>query len=273
MQSKKILVIGGGFTGLSAAKHLVDAGHTVTVVESGEELGGLAASFEMHGEPLEKAYHHLFRTDVDIIELIDSVGASAELEWLDSSVAIYRDSKLWSFMGALDLLRFKPCSLIGRIRTGLAILRIKHLRNWRGLKDVTAMKWMQRQCGKSSLKTIWQPLLHGKFSKHANKVSMAWLWGRLHVRANSREGGNEGEKLGYIKGGFVNLVGKIENYLKAGGASILTHTKVESLRGKDDEGQARAKIDGKWQEFDQILATVSNGVFSRFIRRVFIEFI
>ncbi|MDD7384180.1 MAG: NAD(P)-binding protein [Actinomycetaceae bacterium] len=38
---KTVLVVGGGPSGLSAAYHLARLGHTVTVVDSGEELGGM----------------------------------------------------------------------------------------------------------------------------------------------------------------------------------------------------------------------------------------
>jgi len=38
----------------------------------------------------------------------------------------------------------------------------------------------------SAMETVWTPLLKGKFDRHYNSVSMAWLWARIHIRANSR---------------------------------------------------------------------------------------
>jgi len=43
---KKILIIGGGFTGLTAAWRLSeDRNFSVTLIESSDQLGGLAAAF------------------------------------------------------------------------------------------------------------------------------------------------------------------------------------------------------------------------------------
>ena len=61
---KKILIVGGGFTGLTAALRLsADKNVAVTLVESSDHLGGLAAGFPLGGTSLEKTYHHLFLTE------------------------------------------------------------------------------------------------------------------------------------------------------------------------------------------------------------------
>lgn len=257
---KHIAIIGGGFTGLVAAKRLQSQGHQVTVYESGLELGGLAASFEVEGMALEKAYHHLFRTDTDILSLIKEMGANELLGWYPSSVAIYRDGRLWSFMSPLDLLRFKPCSFLGRLQTGFVALYLQKTKNWQKLANQSALAWMKSKCGASATAAIWQPLLKGKFAHHADEVSMAWLWARLHVRANSREAG-EGEKLGYIKGGFVKLINALEKHLVSNGVDIRCSTPVESI-GSDDLGPKLCAA-GQEHHYDAILFTGSGRAFLR----------
>lgn len=46
---KKVIVIGGGFSGLSAATHLAAEGHDVTLLEKNQTLGGRARKFEAEG--------------------------------------------------------------------------------------------------------------------------------------------------------------------------------------------------------------------------------
>ena len=71
---KKILIIGGGFTGLTAAYKLSrESDFSITLVESSGHLGGLAAGFPLLGTSLEKAYHHLFLTDTDILQLVEEL--------------------------------------------------------------------------------------------------------------------------------------------------------------------------------------------------------
>ncbi|MGY6561967.1 MAG: phytoene desaturase family protein [Luteibaculaceae bacterium] len=49
MSSKKIIVIGSGFSGLSVATSLADSGHQVTIIEKNENPGGRARKFETSG--------------------------------------------------------------------------------------------------------------------------------------------------------------------------------------------------------------------------------
>lgn len=249
-------IIGGGFTGLTAALRLVEAGCAVTVIESGAELGGLAASFEIGGEPLEKAYHHLFRTDVDILQLMAQLGIADCVEWHDSSLAIYRNGRTWPFMTAVDLLRFRPSSMLGRVRLGLTALWLKHKTQWRDLVGISAMEWMRMRCGASATRAVWEPLLRGKFAAHADRISMAWLWARLHIRANSRDTGGGKEKLGYPRGGFVRLVDALEARLRQRGVEILTSCRVEAISA--DGGRVRLAYQTGRHGFDAVIFTGSN---------------
>jgi protoporphyrinogen oxidase len=63
MKSKRIAIIGGGLTGLVAAYRLSQKGHRITIFEKSNDLGGLMGGFEINGTNLEKAYHHIFKTD------------------------------------------------------------------------------------------------------------------------------------------------------------------------------------------------------------------
>lgn len=234
-RKQKVAIIGGGFTGLTAAYELSKQSdkYEITIYEKSSELGGLASGFKMHGESLEKTYHHIFKTDTDIISLVDELGLTPKLEWRDSSVCIYYDGKLYPFGGALDLLRFSPLSFFARIRQGLVILFLQKYKNWRTLVKIPAYEWMKKSAGEENLKVIWEPLLKGKFSHYFDKVSMAWLWARLHIRANSRRFG-EGEKLGYFNGGFSIIVEEIKKRLLEKNVKIETNANITSITSNTD---------------------------------------
>jgi len=108
-KNKTAAVVGGGFTGLVAALRLARAGMEVELFERGDALGGLAGDFALQGTHIEKTYHHIFRTDRDILDLAEELGIGKTVMWCNSSLGVYRDGKTWPFMSPLDVLRFKPC--------------------------------------------------------------------------------------------------------------------------------------------------------------------
>ena len=261
---RSIAIIGGGYTGLVAAYELAKAGHKVTIFERGHTLGGLAGGFTIAGSPLEKAYHHLFKTDTDIISLTEELGISDRLEWHDSSVAIYYDNHLYPFVTPLDLARFKPLSFINRVRAGLVVLYLQKTKNWQQFTKVSAYSWMRKWAGKQVCDVIWEPLLKGKFDAYYDKVSMAWLWARIHIRANSKEKGDTGEKLGSFNGGFQAFTDALVSKLKDHDVVIRTDVMIERL-DNDTSEKPQVVIDGKAETFDQIIATTPSGVFGHLV--------
>jgi protoporphyrinogen oxidase len=251
--SKRILIVGGGFTGLTAALRLAQDGqHAITLIESSSQLGGLAAGFPLAGTWLEKTYHHIFLTDTVILNLVEELGLGQHLMWCESSVGIFRDGKVHPFKTPLDLLRFAPCDFSGRLRTGFTAFYLKHRKDWRGLLPQVAHDWMARACGPSAMDTIWTPLLKGKFGDKYAVVSMAWLWARLHTRTNSRTTG--GERLGYFRGGFNVIVAALEAELRRRGVSIQTGAVVEKLC----PDRRAAVIQGAEVPFDSCIFTGSS---------------
>lgn len=262
---KDICVIGGGYTGLTAALRLAELGHKVTVLEKGSFVGGLASGFIVEGEHLEKAYHHIFKTDVSIINLAKELGVGSKLVWKDSSLSLYYDNQLYPFMTPIDLLKFKALSLPNRVRAGLVILYLQKTKKWQDFQNISAYNWMLRHSGKQVTKVIWEPLLRGKFDKHYNKVSMAWLWARIHIRANSREKGESSEKLGYFLGGFDVFTTALVKKLDELGVKIKINVDIDSIDSTKEQRIVRL-ANKKELSFDAILSTTPSSVFAHLIR-------
>src|SRR5208283_2946915 len=245
-EPKKILIVGGGFTGLAAAYRLsLDPDFSITMLESSDQLGGLAGGFTMLGTSIEKTYHHLFLTDSCILRLVEDLGLGNKLMWCQSSIGIYRGGSCYPFLSPMDLLRFKPCGFSSRLRLGLVALYLKHKRDWRGFAGQPAHQWMLKACGRDAMESVWTPLLRGKFDRYYDSVSMAWLWARIHTRANSRRPGGGGEKLGYFRGGFGEVVRRLESELIRREVRIQTGATIEQF----SPNQRTARANGQWIPF------------------------
>ena len=265
----KVAIIGGGALGLAAAYELGSRGHEPQVFEVAPFLGGQASTFEVGGGLLERGYHHLFRSDTDIVDLIHQLGLGPKLHWIESKVGLFHGDRIWDFASPKDLLTFKPLSLIDRIRLGIVTLYLQKTRNWRKFEGVTALEWLQKRVGRRPYEVIWEPMLRGKFGKHYDKISMAWLWGKIYLRVASRERIWEKEKLGYPIGSFGEIFDALDRRIKEMGGEVNLSTGVKRVVIEDGravglEIQARGG-EPEVRRYDAVIATTPSYIFTRLV--------
>ena len=229
IQPHHVVVIGGGFAGLSAAYELVQRGIGVTVLEADAAVGGLAGSFTVQGEPLEKFYHHWFTNDAHVNELVRDLGTADRVLYRPTRTGMYFAHNFFRLSSPLDLLRFRPLSLPARIRLGLLALRARRVRDWRALESLTAEEWLTSLGGEEVYRVVWAPLLAGKFGPVADEISAVWFWNKLKLRGGSRGKGGA-EMLAYYRGGFALLAEQLADAVVAAGGEVRTSTPVTALR-------------------------------------------
>jgi protoporphyrinogen oxidase len=266
----RIAVIGAGVAGLVAAHRLTAAGHAVDVYERWPGLGGQAATLDVGGgHRLERYYHHLFTTDRHIAALYDEL--DLELEWRPSSVAMFAHGRSWPFTTPLDLLRFRPLSLVDRLRMGVAALALQRRGDRAPFERVSARAWIERWMGRGPWREVWGPMLRGKFGDRADEIAMVWLWSKLRLRRgdDARE-----ERLGYPAGSWEPLFEALRARIEARGGRVLIDRPAVRI-SHDLEvtfgapGSFRAGHDPRTFEpagaerYDRVLATVPNDVFAR----------
>jgi protoporphyrinogen oxidase len=223
-----VIIIGAGFTGLAAAYELTRRGVPVIVLEKDSCIGGLAASFEINGQRIEKFYHHFFNNDQYIIELVKELGCQEQLLFRPTETAIYLDNKFFKLSTPLDLLRFGALNILDRIRLGLLVLKARRIKNWKELDALTAEEWLIKFCGRKVYSTVWEPLLRSKFGPYASQISATWIWNKFALRGASRNKAG-GETLGYYRDGFGALADTIAEKIKLAGGIIRTSAPAEAI--------------------------------------------
>lgn len=211
----RVCVIGAGLAGLAAAFDLGKQGYQVTLLEGASDLGGLASSIIIDGEPLERFYHFICRPDVDLIELVDELGIRDKLHWLPTKTSFFYDGKMYKFGSPFDLLRFHPIPLIQRLRFGLNIISSRYRHEWRALDKRAATQWLIEQIGERAYQVIWHPLLKVKFGDYYNQISAAWIWHRINRVARSRRNLWSKEQFGYLEEGTSTVVDALLARLRA----------------------------------------------------------
>lgn len=223
-----VAIVGGGFSGLSAAYELTKAGKTVKILEAGPEVGGLAAAFEVEGEKLDRFYHHWFTNDREVMGLIEELGQMDKVQINPTNTGLYFANKIFRLASPMDLLKFSALPFVDRIRLGLLALRARRVGDWKKLESLTAAEWLRSLGGEKVYKVVWEPLLKGKFGPYAEDVSAVWFWNKLKLRGGSRGKGGE-ERLAYYKGGFVGLVDAVAEEITWKGGEITLNDPVSDI--------------------------------------------
>ena len=233
------LIIGAGFTGLTLGLRLAQAGKKVIIVESEKQVGGLASDFKLtNGMQLERFYHHWFRHDTSITNLIDELGLGSMVKEYPSNTGMYFNKRLWNLSSPLDLLRFKAISFVDRIRLGVAILLVRRVKDWKKIEHKSIREWLEPLCGTRAYKIIWEPLVTSKFSIFSEDVSAAWMWKKLVLRGSTRSK-NGVESLLYIDGGFGKLAETIAARIISLGGQVITGDKILEI---DTEGDTITQV-------------------------------
>jgi protoporphyrinogen oxidase len=257
-KNRKIAVIGAGFAGLSAALDLIKAGHEVVVFEASGNPGGLASGFkEEHWDwSVERFYHHWFQSDAHLLGLIEELGWSDQVLFPKPVSVMYHKGKFYPFDSIKAALLYPGLGWgINKIRFGLVGLYLRFTKNWKPLEKVTTEQWMRSKAGNFVFESMWKPMLDGKFGENwSDKVNMAWMWARLHVRTT---------RLGTFEGGFQRFADKFARKLTEDGVQIRYKQSVNKI-SKNPLGRLDVQTGDEQSEgFDQVLVTLSPGLMAK----------
>src|SRR3569832_2475926 len=160
-----VVIVGAGFTGLTAAYELAKQGRKEHDDEAETTPDGLAGTFEFaDGGKLEKFYHHWFNNDVHVPELVKELGMEGDVILLPTRTGMYFNGRLWKLSTPLDLLRFNALSFVDRIRLGLLVFQVRRIRDWKAIEHLSIREWLEGLCGKTVYDVVWATHITSKFS-------------------------------------------------------------------------------------------------------------
>ena len=240
-----ICVIGGGLTGLSAALRLI-GNHEVTIFEMSDEAGGCLSSYILPDYAIESLYHHCFSGDRHLLSLLEELDLLRDLEWLNGSTGYMVNNRIHPLTTPLQIARYPLLSFFEKIRLALFVLRSRSA-DREMLDSISAREYCIDRLGERIYSSFFEPLLRSKFGDKKDEVSAAWLVSRIAIRSDR---GPEGERLGYLKGGYIRLIDSLLSRLNAEGCRVITGHRVASAL-HDEDGWI---VDGT--RYDCIISTL-----------------
>ena len=214
------VVVGGGLLGLSTGYYLARAGHQVTVLEAGSQLGGLATDVEVAGIRVDRFYHCILNADDHVIGLIDEVGLRDQLRMGPVKAGFYTAGETYPMSTPLDLLRFPPLHLADRLRLVRALLACRRVKGWQALEEVDVETWLRGLSGDRAFDTVWRPLLSAKFDGNFRRTPATYIWSRTVRMTDTRSTGGARDLAGHLVGGYRTLAERLAERIAALGGEV-----------------------------------------------------
>jgi len=249
---RSIAVIGGGPMGLAIAYQLALEGCRPVLLEADDRLGGMAASFDFAGVPIERYYHFHCLSDQAFFELLEELNLQSLVRWKQTAMGFFLDGRLYPWGSAGSVLKLRRLPLLSRLRYLIHAARCLTLRDWRHLDGISASEWLRRWLGAKGYELLWAKLFAYKFYQYTDTLSAAWIWSRIRRIGQSRRWLKE--TLGYLEGGSDRWIEAIAQRIRELGGEIRLSSPVGALAG-DDHG-ASITTAGGTEVFDAVISTV-----------------
>ena len=255
---KKIIIIGGGITGLSTAWKLSEKGYQVNVLESDKSIGGLAKSIKIENYYFDIGPHSFFTEDKEVFKKVMDLfeGEQGEIPYSKRSVKMmfrgkYVDYPLSakSILIQMGILSAIMCSLSfakSYIGTSISSLFVKKTQN----ENLTVKQWAIDNFGKYLYLNFFKPYteqfwkietseLSHRVIPSSKKLDFARTLKHLlinkYLELSKREPGKlslvQRESLPsyYPKKGYGEIANRIGKKIKSNGGEIHTSQEVSEI--------------------------------------------
>jgi protoporphyrinogen oxidase len=254
------VVLGGGLSGVAAANTLVEHGFgDVTIIESGDSLGGLAGSFVREGRFYPLGYHHILPRDRTLLSAMRTIGASDTIRWRRVHVNLFERGRLHDLSSPLGFTRY-PMAFTDKVRFARLMMRAFRKSDWSDWEGRTAADLVDAWAGPAVRRAIFEPLTRIRFELPCEQISGAWLGMRLYHREGST-------RLGYIPG--TNWTRVLCDGLAARadslGVKVLLNSPVERVHTQGGSLREVALAGGRVIAGDLFVSTLPTEVYCRLI--------
>jgi oxygen-dependent protoporphyrinogen oxidase len=270
---RRVTIVGGGISGLSAAYNLAKAGLAATILERRSRLGGVIETQTVQGCVLEIGPDSFLSAKPWAMELIRELGLASE-------VIGSNDHRRVTYVRKRGRLVRLPDGLMLMIPTKVWPLAATSLLGWR-TKLRMGMEWLRRPAGapradqsvasfvaehygSEAVDYLAEPLLAGVYGGDPNLLSVASVLPRfveleakygsltkgvLHERRKAAREARGQPLFQTLKGGLGQLVVALENQTNP--KSEVLHASAEALERVP--GGWRVRIGGEWLETESLI--------------------
>jgi len=271
----RIVIIGGGISGLSAAYYLGRGGANCTILESRPRLGGVIQTERVEGCTIEAGPDSFLSIKPAALELIRDLGLAGEAIGSNDHLRVTFVRKGGRLIALPDglmmmvptkILPLLTTRLIGwgtKVRMGMELLRAPKPR----AGDESVAEFVEEHYGREAVDYLAEPLLSGIYGGNPAELSVTSVLPRfveLAAKYGSLTRGVLAERAKAAQHRrdsappplFSTLKGGLSQMVDALAAAIRGTVEVRQVRAEAVEragGGFRIRMGGDWMEADQLV--------------------
>ncbi|HLK63862.1 MAG TPA: protoporphyrinogen oxidase [Bryobacteraceae bacterium] len=272
----KIVIIGGGISGLSAAYYLAKGGAHCTILESRPRLGGVIQTEKVEGCTIEAGPDSFLSAKPAALELIRDLGLSDQVIGSNDQLRktyVRRGGRLIPLPdGLMMMVPTKILPLVGtrllswgtKFRMGLELFRSPRLRPG----DESVAEFIDEHYGREAVDYLAEPLLSGIYGGNPSELSvtsvlprfvdLAKQYGsltrgvlaqRAKAKSKNASGAAPEPLFRTLKGGLGQMVDGVTTFIRG---------KVDFRQGRAqaverNQGGFRIRLEDGWMEADRLV--------------------
>ncbi|HLS59927.1 MAG TPA: protoporphyrinogen oxidase [Virgibacillus sp.] len=286
--AKKIVIVGGGITGLSAAFYLKremeekQIPYELTVIEATDRLGGKIRTLHKEGYTIERGADSFLGRKLPAIRLAEALDLSDQLVRNSTGQAyIHLHNQLHkmpqgAYMGVptqlAPLLHTDLYSVKGKLRAGLDYV----LPKGKAVPDQSLGGFLRRRLGDELVENVMEPLLSGIYSADVDKMSLMATFPNFYEleqehrslikglrktlpQQNRSTGKKTGQFFAY-QGGFESMIDALANEL--GEEQIIRNQAVKKIEKSTNKYDVHLQ-NGDVYDADAVIMTTPHRTFPK----------
>ena len=269
----RVVIIGGGISGLSAAYYLARGGVPSTILESRPRLGGVIQTERVEGCTIEAGPDSFLSAKPAALELIRELGLADQVIGSNDRLRVTYVRKGGRLLPLPDgLMMMVPTRILPLLTTGLLGWRTKLRMAMELLRapqpkpgDESVAEFIQEHYGAEAVDYLAEPLLSGIYGGDPSQLSVTSVLPRFVELANQYGSLTRGVLAARAKAGRNRNPAPLFRTLQ-GGLGQLVDAIARAISGKLEVRQCRAQTiqraeagfrikldDGGWLEADQVV--------------------
>jgi len=229
---KRVLILGAGLSGLSAAVHLILKGYQVTILEKRPFAGGRIFSFfkEFWPFPIDNGPHVMLGCYESMLELLKIVNGGKQLDYQSKLLVPYclqngqmeylKAASLPSpFHLLFGLFRFPLLNMPEKLSISRVFVKIFLIQESEDMDKISNQQWFEEQKqNENSIAVFWRPLTLATLNAEPGQVSFLQLFRVLKI--GFLQGKKESRMILIPNGLTQTIINPILDWLKKNGCQI-----------------------------------------------------